>query len=68
MDLKTYFKSSGVTRKELADKIGSSVNYINNLCQRPFLCGKVTALRISEATGGQVTVMELLFPKKEKEQ
>ena len=60
MDLRTYLK--GKSRKEFADKIKTSVNYINNLCQRPQQCGKNTALRIEEATGGAVTLRELLFP------
>lgn len=63
MDLKSYLK--GKSRREFAEKIGTSLNYINNLCQRPSQAGKNIALRIEQATGGAVTRMELLYPEKE---
>jgi len=62
MDLKSYLK--GKSRREFAEKIGTSLNYINNLCQRPTQAGKNIALRIEQATGGAVTRMELLYPTK----
>lgn len=65
MDLKTYFSTFGKSRADFAKEIGSTLNYINNLCQRPNQVGKKTALRISQATNGKVSVMELLFPEKE---
>lgn len=67
MNLKTYLQ--GKDRAEFAKVVGTTKNYINNLCSDSvYVPGRKLALRIQEATGGQVTVMELLFPKKEKEQ
>lgn len=60
MDLKTYLLDKN--RTEFAEKIGTTVNYINNLCQNPQQAGKKIAISIEQATGGAVTLRELLFP------
>jgi len=61
MELRAYLK--GKSRKDFAGKIGRSVNYLNNLCQHPEQCGKITARRIEQATDGAVTIREMLFPE-----
>jgi len=60
MDLRTYL--TGKSRKEFAVKLQTSVFYVNNLCQG-VTPGKKLALKIEQATGGAVTLRELLFPK-----
>jgi DNA-binding transcriptional regulator YdaS (Cro superfamily) len=54
----------GKDRNEFAIKIGTTINYLNNLCSnsksRP---GKKLALRIENATNGAITRMELLYPR-----
>jgi DNA-binding transcriptional regulator YdaS (Cro superfamily) len=64
MNLKTYLKDKD--RKAFAKKIGRSPNYLNNLCQDPGQCGKKTACRIVEASGGVVTLEEMLMPQNEQ--
>jgi transcriptional regulator with XRE-family HTH domain len=60
MDLKTYLKIHRLKRKELAEKIGSSVHaisyYING---KRAPCLEMTS-RIVEVTNGEVTVHDLL--------
>ena len=61
MKLNTYL--NGQDRKLFAEKIGTTLNYVNNLCSDSvYVPGRKLALRIQEATGGAVTVMELLYP------
>lgn len=66
--LLTWQKASGLSNKELAERLCVHFSYITHLYndqkRKP---SPVLALRIQEATGGAVTVMELLFPDKEKE-
>lgn len=64
MNLKTYL--AGKSRQEFAEKIESTVHYINNLCQGAATPGKNLALRIEQTTGGAVTLRELLFPQETK--
>ena len=60
MDLKTYLKNK--SRQEFAEKLGTKITYINNLCQGRATPGGKLALRIEQATNGKVTIRELLFP------
>jgi DNA-binding transcriptional regulator YdaS (Cro superfamily) len=54
---------SGKNRSEFAEKVGTTVNYLNNLCSDSrYIPGRNIALRIEQATGGAVTLRELLFP------
>ena len=59
MKLKDYLKNK--CRHEFAAKIGTTKPYVDRLLYgaNP---GKHLALKIQEATGGQVTIMELLYP------
>jgi len=63
MDLKTYLK--GKDDEQFATIVGTTPKYLfqlkYNKRRRP---SPNLALKIQEATGGQVTVMELLFPEK----
>ena len=61
MDLRSYL--NGKCRKTFAEQIGTTTNYINNLCWGGASPGKNLALRIEQATGGAVTLRELLFPE-----
>lgn len=66
MDLKTYIKMAKVIQNDLAQQVG---------CRQPTISQIVTgtrrpspdlAMRIQQATGGQVTVMELLYGNDEQ--
>ena len=63
MNLKTYLKNKD--DKQFAEEIGTTEKYLfqlkYNKRRRP---SPKLALKIEEATKGQVTVMELLFPDK----
>jgi transcriptional regulator with XRE-family HTH domain len=63
MNLKTYLKTSGISRKQFKDSTGISVNVINNLCSKGYYPGIKTALKIVQATNGKVTLNELLRVK-----
>ena len=61
MDLKTYFQTTKMRQKQLAEETGcrqATISQIKTGKRRP---SPDLALRIQQATGGQVTVMELLF-------
>ena len=64
MQLKEYLKSKN--RAEFAAEVGTTLNYINNICTNPTLAGKALALRIEQATGGAVSRLELLYPEEHK--
>lgn len=62
MKLTEWQKSTETTNTELAKTVGvhpSFFTHINNNRRRP---SPELALKIQEATGGQVTVIELLYP------
>lgn len=60
MDLKTYIETH-TTRKEFAEKIGTTIFYLNNLCQDSKQAGKKIAFRIEKETGGLVKPQDLWF-------
>lgn len=61
MKLKDFVSPHGASKK-LADRIGIHHVYMNALVNNRRRPSPRLALRISEATGGAVSVMELLFP------
>jgi DNA-binding transcriptional regulator YdaS (Cro superfamily) len=61
MKLNEFLKNKN--RKEFAGKVGTTENYVNNLCSNSrYVPGRKLALRIEEASGGAVTIKELLYP------
>jgi DNA-binding transcriptional regulator YdaS (Cro superfamily) len=60
MKLKEYLKTS--SNEELAEKIGSTANYVHLLKYNQRRPSPELALKIEKATGGKVTVLELLYP------
>lgn len=71
MNLKTYLKDQNLTQKEFASIIDCTRAYISMLCRKKVSPSKYLAMEICRATGGQVTVGELLElrlqKRKEKE-
>lgn len=64
MNLRTYFETTGLKQKHLAKVVKMHHVYLNAI-----VCGRAkpspkAALRIEQATGGAVTLRELLFPEK----
>lgn len=57
MELKKYL--AGKNRKEFAAKIGTSIHYVNNLCQRPDQAGKNIIQKIVDATNGAVSFEDM---------
>jgi len=53
MELKNYLKDK--KRAAFAKEIGTTVNYLNNLCQHPGQAGKKMIRKIMSASGGAVT-------------
>lgn len=60
MNLKQYLK--GKNREKLANQVGTSKAYIDQLCVGMRRASPEMALRIEIASGGAVTRMELLYP------
>lgn len=65
MKLKNYLKKHGDSVK-MARVLGIHNVYFNAIVNNRRTPSKNLALRIQEATGGEVTVMELLFPEDNK--
>ena len=63
MKLKEFVSAHGASKK-LAASIGVHHVYMNALVNNRRRPSPRLALRIQEATGGAVTVMELLYPDK----
>ena len=65
MKLNVYLK--GKSRKEFAEKVGTTENYINNLCSNSrYIPSRKLAEIIERATLGQVPRLELLYPENKK--
>jgi DNA-binding transcriptional regulator YdaS (Cro superfamily) len=62
MDLKTYLQKTKTTTVVLANKVGVAQAYISHLASRKRRPSPDLALRIQEATRGEVTILELLYP------
>lgn len=60
MKLKEYLK--GKSRKKFAVLVGTTKSYIDLLCCGQRRPSPELALKIDQATKGQVTRMELLYP------
>jgi transcriptional regulator with XRE-family HTH domain len=63
MDLKTYIKISGKSREQFAREVGTTKNYINNLCQKNHFPSRKLAQKIEKISKGKVKKEHLLFPK-----
>ena len=61
MNLRDYLKNKN--RKDFAELIGTTKNYLNLLACGQRRPSPELALRIEQATGGAVTRMELLYPQ-----
>lgn len=61
MELKNYLKDKN--RAEFANKIGTTVNYLNNLCQHPEQAGKKMIRKIISASEGAVTFDDMAIDK-----
>ncbi|MCP3850627.1 MAG: hypothetical protein GY694_10395 [Gammaproteobacteria bacterium] len=57
---KFYKKLSPAEKKQFAEKINSSVNYLNQLANGHKVAGVKGALKIEKATGGIVTRADIL--------
>lgn len=60
--LESYFDSSTITRASLARKCDVTPEYVTQLTKGIRRPSPELAARISAATGGQVTVKDLLYP------
>jgi len=62
MELKTYLKQSKILQLHFSAQIGIHYMYLNKIINHTRIPSPRLALRIQEATGGAVTVLELLYP------
>ena len=63
MELREYLKTSKRSRRALSDSIGVHYMHLSNIIRGARRPSPSLALRIEEATGGQVTRLELLYPE-----
>lgn len=64
MNLTDWQNRQGITDTALAEIVGVHPSLFSHIRAGKKYPSRKTALRIQEATGGAVTVMELLFPEK----
>jgi DNA-binding transcriptional regulator YdaS (Cro superfamily) len=62
MELLEYIKSGKMLSKDIAATAGVSKGYISLVSRKVRTPSPPVALRISRATRGEVSVMELLYP------
>jgi len=62
MNLDSYLKRKGMSTKAFADKHGFSYATVWRIRNRKVIPRPEMAMKISIATGGEVSVVELLFP------
>jgi transcriptional regulator with XRE-family HTH domain len=58
--IKRYLLATGTTQAELARAAGLSTSYVCELLAGRKVCGAAAAMRFSEASGGAITVDELV--------
>lgn len=63
MELRDYLTTENIGVSEFAKKARMKQPYISLISLKKRVPSPDMALRIQEATGGAVTVMELLFPE-----
>jgi DNA-binding transcriptional regulator YdaS (Cro superfamily) len=62
MELKNYLKKNGIKTIELAKVIGCQQSHVSLIANGKRKPSPELALAIEQATNGQVTRMELLYP------
>lgn len=65
MKIKYALKEMGITQKTLANMVSVHPVYLNSVINGRRNASVKLALRIEQATGGAVTLRELLFPDRE---
>lgn len=62
MELISFLKNSEIKMIDFAKTVGCNQSHISLLCQKKRRPSPELALEIEKATGGKVTVLELLYP------
>ena len=62
MDLKSYLKLNNLSTTKFANAAGCAQSMVSMVCSGNRRPSPDLALAISRATGGQVSVLELLYP------
>ena len=66
MDLQNYIEKKEVTQTHMANLVGIKKAHMSLLVRGQRRPSPDLALRIQKATDGAVTVLELLYPKKDE--
>ena len=66
MNLQKYIEAKKIKQIDFAELIGISAAFVNQMCKGTRRPSANIALKIQEATNGKVSVMELLYPDREK--
>lgn len=66
MDLKKFLDKSNITQTEYASRVGISQPYLSQILKGIRFPHRVLAQKMSAATYGQVSVLDLLYPKNGK--
>ena len=62
MKLKDYLTQNDISHARFAEIVGCSQSHISLICSRKRYPSRLVALKIEQATEGDVTAMELLYP------
>lgn len=63
MELKTYRVQNNIKMSELAKRLNKTPQHLYEIERGSAFPSRALALRIEQATGGAVTLRELLFPE-----
>lgn len=66
MSLRTYLKDNKISQRKFSVSLGIHYMHLNNILRSERKPSAALALRIEQATGGAVSRMELLYPKKKE--
>jgi plasmid maintenance system antidote protein VapI len=66
MDLEQYLFIKKIKQKDFAKKVGCSQAHISVICAKKRRPSPDMAIKMVEATAGEVSLTDLLFPDREK--
>ncbi len=58
--IKRYCEKRGLLQKEFAEVVGYTEGFISQLILGREVCGRLAAITISQKTGGELTIPELI--------
>ncbi len=67
MRLLDWMENNNVNKSAFAQKLGISRTHLYEIMNQTAMASRKLAKQIQDATNGEVTIMELLYPQEQKE-